>query len=96
LPAFRAREYDKLYDIARRYSRHPNYCGEVLAWVGVALMCCSTMNLWGHAALLSPLFVYGLLTKVSGVPLLEAKADERWGSDVGYQAYKKSTPVMFF
>jgi steroid 5-alpha reductase family enzyme len=59
-------------------------------------MCFSTMTLWGHAALLSPVFVYGLLTKVSGVPLLEAKADERWGSDENYRAYKKCTPVMFF
>ena len=79
-----------------RYSRHPNYCGEVLAWIGVALMCYSTMTLWGCAALISPLFVYGLLTKVSGVPMLEAKADERWGSDPKYQKYKNSTPVMFF
>jgi steroid 5-alpha reductase family enzyme len=54
------------------------------------------MTLWGCAALISPLFVYGLLTKVSGVPMLEAKADERWGSDPKYQKYKTSTPVMFF
>ncbi len=78
--------------IPSSYSRHPNYCGEVLAWIGVAVMCYSTMTLWGCAALVSPLFVYGLLTKVSG----EAKAGERWGSDPKYQNYKKSTPVMFF
>jgi steroid 5-alpha reductase family enzyme len=59
-------------------------------------MCYSTMTLWGHAAILSPLFVYGLLTKVSGVPLLEKKADERWGTNLQYQKYKTSTPVMFF
>ena len=78
------------------YSRHPNYCGEVLAWIGVALMCCSTMTLWGYTALLSPLFVYALLTKVSGVPMLEAKAEKLWGNNPQYQKYKASTPVMFF
>ncbi len=59
-------------------------------------MCFSNMTLWGHAALMSPVFVYALLTRVSGVPLLEAKADERWGGDESYQKYKKSTPAMFF
>ena len=54
------------------------------------------MTLWGHAALMSPVFVYALLTRLSGVPLLEAKADERWGGDESYQKYKKSTPAMFF
>lgn len=78
------------------YSRHPNYCGEVLAWIGVALMCYSAMTLWGYAALLSPVFVYGLLTKVSGVPMLESKADNRWGSNPQYQKYKTTTPAMFF
>ena len=83
-------------DTWHRYSRHPNYCGEVLAWIGVALMCYSTMTLWGYAALLSPLFVYGLLTQVSGVPMLEKKADNRWGSNPQYQIYKTTTPAMFF
>ena len=54
------------------------------------------MTLWGYAALLSPLFVYGLLTRVSGVPMLEKKADDKWGSNSQYQKYKASTPVMFF
>jgi steroid 5-alpha reductase family enzyme len=59
-------------------------------------MCCSAMTLWGYAALLSPLFVYGLLTQVSGVPMLEKKADNRWGSNPQYQIYKTTTPAMFF
>ena len=79
-----------------RYSRHPNYCGEVLAWMGIALMCYSTLTLWGYTALMSPLFVYALLTKVSGVPMLEAKAEKLWGNNPQYQNYKKCTPVMFF
>ena len=44
--------------------------------------------------LLSPLFVATLLMKVSGVPLLEARADKRWGDDPAYQAYKAAVPVL--
>jgi steroid 5-alpha reductase family enzyme len=40
-------------------------------------------------------FVYVLLTRVSGVPLLEARADAKWGEDPGYRAYKARTPVLW-
>ena len=43
---------------------------------------------------ISPLFVALLLTKVSGVPLLERKADAKWGGQADYEAYKASTPVL--
>ena len=46
----------------------------------------------GHV---SPLFVYVLLTRVSGVPLLEVRADAKWGEDPGYRAYKARTPVLW-
>jgi len=45
-------------------------------------------------ALISPLFVTLLLTRVSGVPLLEAKADKKWGGQPDYEEYKKKTPVL--
>ena len=45
-------------------------------------------------ALISPLFVALLLTRVSGVPLLEAKADKKWGGQADYEEYKKKTPVL--
>jgi steroid 5-alpha reductase family enzyme len=35
-----------------------------------------------------------LLTRVSGVPLLEKRADERWGGQDDYEAYKERTPVL--
>ena len=46
------------------------------------------------AALISPIFVTLLLTKVSGVPMLEARADEKWGGQADYEDYKKNTPVL--
>ena len=40
------------------------------------------------------MFVAFLLTKVSGVPMLEKAADERWGGQDDYEAYKRNTPVL--
>jgi steroid 5-alpha reductase family enzyme len=44
--------------------------------------------------LISPVFVFLLLTRVSGVPLLEKSADKRWGDEAEYQAYKARTSVL--
>lgn len=75
-------------------SRHPNYFGEITLWVGMALIALPVMRGWQWVALISPLFVILLLTKVSGVPLLEKKADKKWGGQEEYEAYKKKTPVL--
>ena len=45
--------------------------------------------------MVSPVFVYFLLTKVSGVPLLEAKAERRWGELPEYRAYVEKTARLF-
>jgi steroid 5-alpha reductase family enzyme len=76
------------------WSRHPNYFGEILLWTGVALVALPALEGWQLATLLSPVFVTLLLTRVSGVPLLEERADARWGDDPEYLAYKARTPVL--
>jgi len=75
-------------------SRHPNYFGEILLWVGVTIIAFPVLQGWQWIALISPVFVTLLLTRVSGVPLLEKKADQKWGGQADYEAYKKKTPVL--
>ena len=48
-----------------------------------------------YLTLISPLFVYILLTRMSGVNMLEKIADERYGHLSEYVQYKKNTPVLF-
>lgn len=76
------------------WSRHPNYFGEIVLWTGVAIMAIPVLTGWQYATLISPVFVSFLLMKMSGVPLLERKADERWGGQEDYEAYKAATPVL--
>lgn len=75
-------------------SRHPNYFGEIVLWFGVALMAFPVLRGWQYVTLLSPVFVILLLTRISGIPLLENKADKKWGGQQDYEAYKRSTPVL--
>ena len=76
------------------WSRHPNYFGEITLWIGVAIVALPVLRGWQWVTLISPLFVILLLTRVSGVPLLEKSADERWGGEPDYEDYKARTPVL--
>lgn len=75
-------------------SRHPNYFGEIVLWIGVFLVAAPVLSGWQWVGIVSPLIVVLLLTRVSGIPLLEAKADRTWGGQDAYEAYKKRTPVL--
>ena len=73
----------------------PNYFGEITLWTGMALIAVPVLGGWQFGStLISPVFVFLLLTRVSGVPLLEKKADVRWGGQADYEAYKRRTPVL--
>jgi steroid 5-alpha reductase family enzyme len=75
-------------------SRHPNYFGEIVLWIGVAIIAVPVLSGWQWVTLISPVFVTLLLTRVSGVPMLEKRADEKWGGQPDYEAYKRRTPVL--
>ena len=75
-------------------TRHPNYFGEIILWAGITVAAFPALSGWQLITLISPIFVTLLLIKVSGVRLLEASGQERWGSDPEYQSYLANTPVL--
>ena len=76
------------------WSRHPNYFGEITLWIGVVIIALPVLRGWQWVTLISPIFVFILITRVSGLPMLEKRADEKWGGQEDYEAYKKRTPVL--
>jgi len=72
-----------------RYSRHPNYFGEVTLWWGLWLMALPVPHgLW---ALIGPLTITLLILKVSGIPMLE----ERYRGRADFAAYCRRTSPFF-
>ena len=77
------------------YSRHPNYFGEIILWLGISIMSFSSLSSWQYFTLISPLFTYMLLVYVSGVRILEISGMEKWGHLDSYQAYVRTTSSLF-
>ena len=75
-------------------SRHPNYYGEITLWLGIAFIAFPVLQGWQLLTLISPIFVYILLTRISGVTMLERRADKKWGDDPEYQLYKETTSSL--
>ncbi|XP_022092156.1 uncharacterized protein LOC110980115 [Acanthaster planci] len=79
------------------WSRHPNYLGEIILWLGIFLMSCGVVMHCEWVVVISPIFIICILLFVSGVPMLEQKSDDRYGSRADYKEYKKQTsPIIFF
>lgn len=79
-----------------KYSRHPNYLGEILVWTGMYLFALPHLSYpYNIIGALSPLYIFCLLVFVSGIPMLENSANQKWGKDPAYQAYKKRTSILF-
>jgi steroid 5-alpha reductase family enzyme len=76
------------------WSRHPNYFGEITLWTGIALTAVPILSGWRWIVLISPVFVAILLTRISGIPLLERRAEKRWGDDPAFRAYTDATPKL--
>jgi len=77
-----------------RHSQHPNYFGEMLLWLGLFLSGIQHYSGWQWLAAFSPIFVFLLLSKVSGIPLLRKRGLEKWGDDPAYLEYRKHTNVL--
>ena len=75
-------------------SRHPNYFGEILLWSGIAIMTIPVIAGMQWFVMLSPVFVYALLTRGSGIPMLARRGEQLWGDSPAYQIYLKQTPRL--
>ncbi len=76
------------------WCQHPNYFGEILLWAGIAVIALPTLEGARYATLISPIFVFVLLTRISGIPLLRARGKKRWGNEPAYRDYLERTPVL--
>ena len=77
-----------------KYSRHPNYLGEIILWTGVAIISYSSLEVYQMFTLVSPIFTYLLLVNVSGINLLEKSGEKKWGHLDSYKSYKENTPRL--
>lgn len=77
-----------------KYSRHPNYFGEILVWWGITISCIPYFNGSDFIFFISPIFITLLLLFVTGIPLLEKSWDEKWGTDPDFIQYKKQTNLL--
>jgi steroid 5-alpha reductase family enzyme len=71
-----------------RYSRHPNYFGEVTLWWGIYIIALSVPNGW--MSIIGPLTITFLILKVSGIPMLE----EGFRDNPDFQQYKQRTSAF--
>lgn len=78
-----------------KYSRHPNYFGEMLVWWGLFLVVTPSLNGFEWLTVLGPVSISLLLLFVSGIPLLEKSADKKYGNNAEYLAYKEATSILF-
>ena len=78
-----------------KYSRHPNYLGEILVWAGIyVFVLCSLSGIDTLISLVSPLYIFIIIRFLTGVPILEKKADEKWSANPEYQNYKEKTGLL--
>lgn len=77
-----------------KYSRHPNYFGEMLVWWGLFLVVAPPLRGLAWLSVSGPLFITAALLFITGVPPLEKSAEKRYGADPEYQAYKSRSRLL--
>jgi steroid 5-alpha reductase family enzyme len=77
-----------------KYSRHPNYFGEVVLWWGLFLLALPSFPASLLFTVVGPISITLLLLFVSGIPLLEKSAEVKHGKNPEYQAYKGRTSIF--
>ncbi len=77
-----------------KYSRHPNYFGEILVWWGISLPGLSFFNDIEYLYFAGPVFITCMLLFVSGIPLLEKSWEEKWGKNPDFVEYRDKTHLL--
>jgi steroid 5-alpha reductase family enzyme len=77
-----------------RYSRHPNYFGELLCWWGVFIFTAGDLAGRVWLGLVGPVTITLILLLVTGIPTLEQSGDRKYGKVPEYQAYKRRTSLL--
>ena len=77
-----------------KFSRHPNYFGEILVWWGIFLLIVPYLKNLQLLTIFGPIFITFILLFVSGIPPLEKKSDEKFKNNRNYQQYKKKTSLL--
>tara|TARA_Y100001970_G_scaffold135686_1_gene167073 strand:+ start:1330 stop:2184 length:855 start_codon:yes stop_codon:yes gene_type:complete len=70
--------------------RHPNYFGEIVLWLGIWIITFPILSGWQYCTLISPFFIYMLLTSISGINF----AEKKWKDSKSYNQYKKEVPKL--
>lgn len=76
------------------YSRHPNYFGDILLWLGIATSAATVYHGWMWLGAMSPIVETILLTMIAGLPFIEPNAERKWGQDPEYQRYKQEVNLL--
>lgn len=78
-----------------KYSRHPNYLGELFCWWGIFLFVVPYLSGWEYLTIIGPIWITILLLFITGVPTIEKRYDKKYKSNKKYQEYKCSTGLLF-
>lgn len=77
-----------------KYSRHPNYFGEIVMWWALALQGIFIYQGFQWLYFIGPVFISLMLIFVSGIPLLAKSAEAKWGTDPAYREYRAQTSLL--
>jgi steroid 5-alpha reductase family enzyme len=77
-----------------KYSRHPNYFGEILVWIGIYLGVLPYLSGFEFLSIVSPIYISILLIFVSGIPTLEKRYEKKYKGNEDYRDYKESTSML--
>ena len=77
-----------------KYSRYPNYFGEILLWWGLWIAATPALSGWMWLSVAGPAFLTFLLLRVSGIPLLEKEQERRYSGNPAFELYVRNTSLL--